>query len=78
MVATLLAFFDHGGVRIDRDPLPSNDDNNRTLNGAGFGFTAALPNNFALRLQHAWRLNADEVAKREARHQTWFQAVKYF
>lgn len=74
----LLAFFDHGGVRIDRDPLPSNDDNNRTLNGAGFGFTAALPNNFALRLQHAWRLNADEIAKREARHQTWFQAVKYF
>lgn len=74
----LLAFFDHGGVRIDRDPLPSNDDNNRTLNDAGFGFTAALPNNFALRLQHAWRLNADEVAKREARHQTWFQAVKYF
>lgn len=74
----LLAFFDHGGVRIDRDPLPSNDDNNRTLNGGGLGFTAALPNNFALRFHHAWRLNADEPAKREARHQTWFQAVKYF
>ena len=74
----LVAFFDHGGVRIDRDPLPSNDDNNRTLNGGGFGFTAALPNNFALRFHHAWRFNADELAKREAHHQTWFQAVKYF
>jgi hemolysin activation/secretion protein len=74
----LLAFFDHGGVRIDRDPLPANSDNNRTLNGAGLGFMAALPNNFALRFHHAWRLNADELAKREAQHQTWFQAVKYF
>ena len=51
----LMAFFDHGGVRIDRDSLPANSDNNRTLNGAGFGFMAALPNNFALRFHHAWR-----------------------
>ncbi len=74
----LLAFFDHGGVRIDREPLPGNDDNNRTLNGTGFGFMAALPHNFALRFHHAWRVNSDEPAKREAQHQTWFQAVKYF
>ena len=74
----LLAFIDHGGVRIDRDPLPASGDNNRTLNGAGLGFLAALPNNFALRVHHAWRVNADEIAQREAHHQTWVQAVKYF
>lgn len=74
----ILAFVDHGGVRLDRDPLPTTDDNNRTLSGAGVGFMAALPNNFALRLNHAWRFNPDDQAQREPVHQTWFQAVKYF
>ena len=74
----LLAFIDHGGVRSDRDPLPASDDNNRTLSGAGIGFMAALPNNFAVRFNHAWRFDPDEPAKREAVHQTWVQAVKYF
>lgn len=74
----LITFIDHGGVRSNRDPLPTSDDNNRTLSGAGVGFMAALANNFAVRLHHAWRFEPDEPAKREAVHQTWFQAIKYF
>ena len=73
-----LAFVDHGAAHIDRDPLPGNSDNNRTLTGAGVGFMAALPNNFALRFHHAWRVDADTPEKREAHQQTWLQAVKYF
>ncbi len=64
----LLAFVDHGAAHIDRDPLPGNTDNNRTLAGAGVGFMAALPNNFALRFHHAWRVDADTPDKREAHH----------
>jgi hemolysin activation/secretion protein len=73
-----LVFVDHGAARIDRNPLASSSDNRRTLSGTGIGLMAALANNFAVRLNHAWRFNADEPARREPVHQTWFQVVKYF
>ncbi|MCX5875181.1 MAG: ShlB/FhaC/HecB family hemolysin secretion/activation protein [Deltaproteobacteria bacterium] len=74
----LIGFADTGRGTINKDPW-TNDDNHRTLSGAGIGFTWADYNNFLVNMSYAFKLgNEDATAAPDASGQFWIQLVKYF
>ena len=50
-------FFDGSHGFVNKDPLPTDQHNRRTLRGAGFGLTWGRPDDFLVRASLAWRLS---------------------
>jgi hemolysin activation/secretion protein len=74
----LIGFGDIGRGTINKDPW-TNDDNHRTLSGAGVGFSWADYNNFMLNASYAFKLGDEEAtAAPDASGRFWIQLVKYF
>ncbi|MBW6521775.1 MAG: ShlB/FhaC/HecB family hemolysin secretion/activation protein [Desulfoarculaceae bacterium] len=74
----LIGFADTGTGTINKDPW-TDEDNHRTLSGAGVGFTWADYNNFMVNVSYAHKLgNEKATAAPDASGQIWLQAVKYF
>jgi hemolysin activation/secretion protein len=74
----LIGFADTGTGTINKDPW-TDEDNHRTLSGAGIGLTWADYDNFSLSVCYAHKLgNEVATAAPDASGQIWFQAVKYF
>ncbi len=74
----LIGFADTGTGTINQDPW-TNEDNHRTLSGAGIGLTWADYNNFMVNACYAHKLgNEVATAAPDASGQIWLQAVKYF
>ncbi|MEO5658577.1 MAG: ShlB/FhaC/HecB family hemolysin secretion/activation protein, partial [Polaromonas sp.] len=74
----LIGFVDTGSVRLQRNPLPA-DDNRRTLSGAGVGLTWAENNNFMVRTYYARKLGSGTaLSAPDKSGRFWIQGVKYF
>ncbi|MCX5869590.1 MAG: ShlB/FhaC/HecB family hemolysin secretion/activation protein [Deltaproteobacteria bacterium] len=74
----LIGFADTGTGTINKDPW-TDEDNHRTLSGAGIGLTWADYNNFMVNVCYAHKLgNEVATAAPDASGQIWLQAVKYF
>jgi hemolysin activation/secretion protein len=70
-------FFDSGKVWINRNSLPADLNNQRTLSGAGIGLTWSRPNDYLLRAAYAHKLKANDRDD-GADGRALFQAVKSF
>ncbi len=74
----LIGFADIGTGTINKDPW-TDEENHRTLSGAGVGLTWADYNNFMVSVCYAHKLgNEVATAAPDASGQIWLQAVKYF
>jgi len=74
----LIGFADTGTGTIHKDPW-TDEDNHRTLSGAGIGLTWADYDNFIAKVYYAHKLgNEVATAAPDASGQIWLQAVKYF
>jgi len=74
----LIGFADTGRGTINEDPW-TDEENHRTLSGAGIGFTWVDYNNFMVNMSYAFKLgNEDATAAPDASGQFWIQLVKYF
>ena len=74
----LIGFADTGSVRINKDPW-TNEDNTRTLSGAGVGFNWSEINNFMVRAYYAFKLgHEDATSAPDESGRFWIQLVKYF
>ena len=74
----LIGFGDIGRGTINKDPW-TNDDNHRTLSGAGIGFIWADYNNFMVNMSYAFKVgNEEATAAPDASGRFWIQLVKYF
>ena len=74
----LIGFADAGTGTINKDPW-TDEENHRTLSGAGVGLTWADYNNFMVSVCYAHKLgNEEATAAPDASGQIWLQAVKYF
>lgn len=74
----LIGFADTGRVTINQDPW-TNEDNHRTLSGAGVGLTWGEQNNFAVNTYYAVKLgNEDAQSAPDESGRFWIQLVKYF
>ena len=74
----LIGFADIGTGTINKDPW-TDEDNHRTLSGAGVGLTWSDYNNFMVSVCYAHKLgNEEATAAPDASGQIWLQAVKYF
>lgn len=75
----LAAFFDHGGVRINKhdDGL---GDNQRYLQGAGLGIIFSRRNDFFIRADYAWALGAERPLSDDShpRGHFWLRGGVYF
>lgn len=74
----LIGFADTGSVRINQDPW-TDEDNTRTLSGAGVGLNWSETNNFMVRAYYAFKLgNEDATSAPDKSGRFWIQLVKYF
>jgi len=74
----LIGFADTGTVRINKDPW-TNEDNTRTLSGAGVGLNWSEINNFMVRAYYAFKLGDEEATSApDSSGRFWIQLVKYF
>ena len=74
----LIGFVDVGYVNINKDPWTT-ETNNRTLSGAGVGFTWMDYNNFSLKTYLAFKLgNEAATSAPDKSARLWIQVVKYF
>lgn len=74
----LLAFVDSGTVKRDKNPW-TNEENSRTLSGAGVGAVWSEAGNFMVRAYYARKLGSDMATSAPDRSgRFWIQAVKYF
>jgi hemolysin activation/secretion protein len=74
----LIGFADTGTGTINKDPW-TDEDNHRTLSGAGVGLVWEDYNNFMVSVCYAHKLgNEVATAAPDASGQIWLQAVKYF
>jgi hemolysin activation/secretion protein len=75
----LLAFYDHGEVKINARPWLPGDDNKRRLSGAGVGATFASRGGFFARLNVAAKTGSeDAVSDADKDVRAWVQLVKRF
>ncbi len=74
----LIGLVDTGTVTINANPW-TDENNSRTLSGAGGGFTWQDNNNFLLRAYYAFKLGSEEATSAPDRSgRFWIQVVKYF
>ncbi len=74
----LIAFVDNGMVTINLDPR-TNEDNHRTLSGAGVGLSWADSNKFSINTFYAFKLGNEEATSApDSSGRFWIQLVKYF
>lgn len=74
----LVGLVDTGTVTINANPW-TDENNNKTLNGAGGGFTWQDNNNFLLRAYYAFKLGSEEATSApDKSSRFWIQVVKYF
>jgi len=76
---TVLGFYDHGWAVINKTPLATDTENDRSLAGYGIGASAGQDGNFILRASMAWASHGvveSDKARRVPR--VWVQAVKWF
>jgi hemolysin activation/secretion protein len=74
----LIGFVDTGTVTVNKNPW-TNEQNSRTLSGAGPGFTWMDYNNFLVRAYYAFKLsNEAATSAPDKSGQFWIQVVKYF
>jgi len=74
----LIGFVDTGAVTQNKNPW-SNEQNRRTLSGAGIGLTWADYNNFVVSAYWAHKVgNAVATSAPDASSRFWIQVVKYF
>ena len=77
----LAAYFDHGGVKINRDGHSSAGfDNVRRLQGVGIGLLWYRRDDWWVRTDYAWRLGAEEPLsdRSHLNGHWWLQAGVYF
>lgn len=78
----LAAFYDHGHVRLNKDPANGGAllNNGRVIGGGGFGVNIGSEGNFLLRTSVAWRSSGgvprSDPAQRTPR--VWIQAMQWF
>jgi hemolysin activation/secretion protein len=74
----VIGFVDVGTVTVNKNPW-TNEQNSRTLSGAGPGFTWMDYNNFSLRAYYAFKLsNEAATSAPDKSGQFWIQIVKFF
>lgn len=74
----LVGLVDTGTVTINANPW-TDENNSRTLSGAGGGFTWQENNNFLLRAYYAFKLGSEEATSAPDKSgRFWIQVVKYF
>lgn len=74
----LVGLVDTGTVTINANPW-TDENNSRTLSGAGGGFTWQDNNNFLLRAYYAFKLGSEEATSAPDKSgRFWIQVVKYF
>jgi hemolysin activation/secretion protein len=76
---TVLGFYDHGWAVINKTPLATDNENDRTLAGYGLGVSAGQDGNFILRASMAWVSHGVAESDKATRvPRVWVQAVKWF
>ncbi len=74
----LVGFIDTGRVNTDKTTW-TNEDNTRTLSGAGVGINWMDYNNFAMKLTYAHKLGSEKaISAPDKSGRFWVQLVKYF
>lgn len=74
----LVGFIDTGRVNTDKTTW-TNEDNTRTLSGAGVGINWMDYNNFAMKLAYAHKLGSEKaISAPDKSGRFWVQLVKYF
>lgn len=74
----LTAFIDSGYVILNKRPWTT-DSNSRTLSGAGLGIIFSRPDNYAIRIDYAWKMSASAATSdSNSPGRCWVQAIKYF
>lgn len=75
----LAAFFDHGGVQINKHD-DGTGDNRRYLQGAGLGLLYSRRNEFFIRADYAWAIGAEEPKsdRQHTRSRFWLRGGIYF
>ncbi|TWH45072.1 ShlB/FhaC/HecB family hemolysin secretion/activation protein [Sporomusa sp. KB1] len=74
----LNAFYDYGSVMINKRPY-STDANRRSLMGAGLGLLWTRTQDFAIRMDYAWKLGKEAATSdTNANGRLWLQGIKYF
>ena len=75
---TLLAFVDHGSIKVNKDPWFAGN-NRRNLGSYGVGATWIDPGNFAIRTYYARKLGSgDAMSAPDRSGRFWVQVIKYF
>lgn len=74
----LNGFYDCGSVVVNKRPY-SADANRRSLRGAGLGLLWMRDQDFAIRLDYAWKIGKEQAMTDNDRNgRLWLQGVKYF
>ena len=74
----LIGFVDTGTVTVNKDPW-TDEDNTRTLSGAGVGLNWSETNNFMVRAYYAFKLGSEAATSApDSSGRFWIQLVKYF
>ena len=74
----LAAFFDNGSVRSNKNPW-TNENNRRTLSGAGLGVIWSRGNDLSVHVNYAWELGSEAATSdHDKSGRLWIQAVKRF
>jgi hemolysin activation/secretion protein len=74
----LSGFYDAGHVKVNK-VFNGVGQNNRNLQGAGFGLNVGSEGDFMVRSMLAWRLEKEKpLAEKDRTPRVWVQAVKWF
>ena len=74
-----LGYIDCGAVTVNKNPWPGAGTNHRFLKGAGLGLLWTCEQNYAIRLDYAWKLGHEPaVSEPDASGRFWLQGVRYF
>jgi hemolysin activation/secretion protein len=74
----LIGFVDTGTVKTNKNPW-LDEQNGRTLSGAGVGLNWTGANNFVLKTFYAWKLGSETATSApDKTGRFWVQGMKYF
>lgn len=77
----LNAFWDYGSVMTNKAPWSGAGVNRRSLMGVGLGLLWTRDQDFAVRMDYAWKIGDGQVQtpdERDKNGRLWLQGVKYF